>query len=391
MRWPILLVFVCSPAAARQPPITPPPPVANPVRPPAEIAREYHSQIGGRGLQDWLKDLTDRDPAVRETAIKIIPAFGPDSVIPLTKGLIARASDEDPGVRVNAIITLGAIGARTRDEAKPIIDALKLAIGQAGFGSVVRLHAARSLANYGILANDAIGTLAGIANDASWETRRTVAMALGRVGQVPAPLAPPVKGSDAKPKEADMNKWTPSEKAVSTLRTMMSNDSSAAVRLESVQSLVLLGPPEVPPELYVSAVQPLYDAVAARIKSEKDKGCLVWLIMLQMRLNGADLTDDNVKKIVGFATDASVPVRVHALNALGLLGEKARPALTAIVKGLDDPEGIVKVSAINCLAALGNVAAPVLPELNKLTTGKDETLKALATEAVKIISGTKKK
>ncbi|HEY2784491.1 MAG TPA: HEAT repeat domain-containing protein [Fimbriiglobus sp.] len=386
-----LLLLTLSPVAAQ-------PPIVQPVQPkaiPTPLGAKpitYPTDIGGKRLPDWVRDLSDRDPAVRETAIKVIPAFGPDAVLPSTRGLIARANDEDTGVKVNAIIALGAIGARTREEAKPIVDALKLAIANSGVGRVERLHAARSLANYGILANDAISILAGISHDPSWETRRTVAMALGRVGQVPAPAAPRVKGTDRKPKEAEMDRWTPSDKAVSTLKSMMSDDLCAQVRLEAVQSLVLLGPPEVPPELYVAAVTPLYNTVSSRLKREKDKGVLIWLVMLQMRLNGADLSDDNIKKISDNLSDESVNVRVHALSALGLLGDKARPALTAIANSLQAKEPITVAAAITCLAALGDLSKPVIAELLKLQAEtKDETLKALATEAIKIISGAKKK
>jgi HEAT repeat protein len=325
-------------------------------------------------------------------AIKVIPQFGPVAVLPATKGLIARANDEDTGVRVNALIALGAIGARTRDEAKPIIDALKLAINNTGPGSIVRLHATRAIANYGLLANDATGTLLGIAKDTSWETRRAVAAALGRCGQVQTPGAPNPKGTDPKPKAADMDKWSPNEKVLSTLRTMMGEDISAQVRLEAVQSLVILGPPEVPAEQYAEKVTPFYNAVNARLKNEKDKGVLVWLIMLQMRLNGADLNDDNVKKVAGYLADVSPSVKVHALTALALLGDKARPALNAIASLLLDPEDFVKVQTILTIAALGDTARPLVIDLTKLISDtKDEALKKLAQEAITVLNSPKKK
>src|SRR5262249_33422011 len=161
-------------------------------------------------------------------------------------------------------------------------------------------------------------------------------------------------------------------------------DSSAVVRMEAVQSLVLLGPPDVPPnsppEVYAEKVTPLYDTVKARLKNEKDKSVLVWLYMLQMRLNGADLTDDNVKKVSGYIADQSVNVKIHALTALGLLGDKARPALGAITEALKSPEGLVVAAAITSLAALGETARPVVSDLMKVNQEtKDEILKALST------------
>jgi HEAT repeat protein len=391
-----LFLLILSPAAGQPRPIVPPD-QGTVVNPPMlgqkiEYPKAWPPGPNGRTLPEWVRDMSDKDPAVRETAIKVLPVFGPEAVPIVTRPLIARANDEDPGVRVNAIITLGAIGARTRDEAKPIVDALKLAISNAGIGSVVRLHATKALASYGILANDAIGTLIGISKDTSWETRRAVAMALGRIGQVPTPGAPKPKGTDPKPKEADMDKWSPSEKVLSTLKGMMTDDGSAAVRMEAVQSLVLLGPPDVvPPETYAEKVTPLYKTVEARLKNEKDKTVVVWLYMLQMRLNGADLNEDTIKKVTAFLDDPLPAVRVHALTALGLMGDKARPALAGIARALDSSDGYVVAAAITSLAALGETAKPVLPDLMKLTQSKDEVLKALATEAIAIINGPKKK
>ena len=129
----------------------------------------------------------------------------------------------------------------------------------------------------------------------------------------------------------------------------------------------------------------------ARLKKETDKGVIIWLIMLQMRLNGADLKDENIKRITEYIADPSVNVKVHALSALGLLGDKARPARTAITNALNAPEGIVQASAITCLAALGDVSKSVLPELLKSRkTRRTRLRKPSPTRQSPSISGVKK-
>src|SRR5262245_3041757 len=80
-----LFLLVVAPAAGQPPAtITPPAPAgaANPqaAAKPPEYPKVWPPGPSGRALPEWLKDLTDRDPAVREAAIKVIPVFGPEAV-----------------------------------------------------------------------------------------------------------------------------------------------------------------------------------------------------------------------------------------------------------------------------------------------------------------------
>ena len=41
---------------------------------------KWPTQIGGKGVLDWLKDATDHpDPAIREFALNTLPSFGTDA------------------------------------------------------------------------------------------------------------------------------------------------------------------------------------------------------------------------------------------------------------------------------------------------------------------------
>ena len=73
---------------------------------------EWPSNIGGKGLKDWLKEATKNpDPAIREFALKTLPNFGPNARKECSKDLLVRMSAErDPGVRVNVFNTVGVLG-----------------------------------------------------------------------------------------------------------------------------------------------------------------------------------------------------------------------------------------------------------------------------------------
>jgi HEAT repeat protein len=380
------------------PPTTPPgtvPPTLAPATPLTPPAPRYPSAVGGKSLSEWLKELGEsKDGAVRELAVKALTAFGPDAREPALKPLLrACREDADPGVRVNAILTLGAIGANTKEEAKQIVDALVLAINNASLGGVIRLHAARSLANYGHFpeqSNDAIPTLANIARDPSWETRKTVAYALGRVGGPtkdkpdPKPLPPGVRPPPVDPKTG------PNPAAMKALLGML-GDSSATVRLEVVEALVVLGPPAVNPEQYSAAVTPYMLAIGERTKAEKDKAVQVWLLMLAMRLDGTQFTDANIGKLVEMGRSAEADVTCQALAALSLLDERARPLAMPFARDmLKHAEPVVVGAAASYLGGAGAAAKPYLPDLEAAkAAAKDEMLKYAIGVTVDAINGRK--
>src|SRR5690349_3530314 len=157
------------------------------------------------------------------------------------------------------------------------------AIGRTQPGSMIRLHAARTLAGIGPEAYDAIAAVGGIANDPSWETRQAVAAALGRLG---APLyddKPPPPG----PYKVQPLKRPASTAAMDKLVLVLLKDQSAAVRMEAMQSMIVLGPPHTDnPAAYPKLVAPYLEEINRRLKTEKDHGVKIWLYLVQMMYDG---------------------------------------------------------------------------------------------------------
>lgn len=388
--------LLAQPPATQTPPSATPPPPVSMVVPQSPVLSAYPTSVGGKSLNEWIKDLGEnKDAAIRELAVKAIPMFGPSAREPSLRPLVrACREDGDPGVRVNAIITLGSIGATNKEEAKLIIDAMKIAINTSSVGGVIRLHASRTIGHYGASftdqANDAIPTLTNIVKDPSWETRKSIAYSLGRIGgptkNKPEPAKP---GSPLLPPQPVDPKTGPDHNVLKTLQGML-NDSSATVRLEAAEALVLLGPPAVNPEQYSTTVTPMMVTILDRMKVEKDKGVLIWLNMVIMRLDGNSFNDQTITKIVDLGRAPETDPAIQGLTALSLLGEKAIPHAVPFARDmLRHPEGVVIAAAASYFRGIGLAAKPSLPQLEAAKAeAKDEMLKQIIMQAIQSANGT---
>lgn len=366
------------PADPKAPPADPKMPADPKAAPAAEKPPEppkLTDKLGGRDAKDWLKELKESpDGQLRELAVKTLPLYGKDIRKDALKPLVAAIRDTDSGVRINAIIALGLIGAENDAEAKEIADALSIAISTSGPGAPSRLYAARSLGGYGPRAASAVRTLAGIAADPSWETRATVAQALAQVGQP----------------DRDKEKG-PSQEALDALTKRLREEKSAVVRQEVIDGLILLGPPKFKDAAeYVKVIRPHLDAVLDRQKVEKDKTALVWLQFLHMAYDGSQVNEKNVEKLGKVVSDPDPAPRVAALRALAMLGPDAKPALSMMEEALKDPEPEMVAQAVTALAALEKTASSSLPALEKLQKEhKDQQIQKMAGAAIDMIKGKK--
>jgi len=388
LRWVVPALLGSAPLSLSQVPPAAQPPATQPV-PPAATAAEvspkppvpikWPAEVSGRKLSEWIADLSSSrnlDPSLRDAAVKTIPMFGPDGRKLGLAGLCnVIKTDPDPGVRVNAILVVGGMGFETKEEMRQatsaIAEVLKLTIN----GSMIRLHATRTLASFGPEAAtiDVIGGVLTMATDPAWETRQGVAAALGRLGATLYDDKTPAPG---KPVEI---KRHASKAAMDKLAFTMIRDPSAVVRMEAVQSLLVLGPPhEENPTKYVALVKPYLDAVTLRLKDAKDKGetdngVRIWLMLINMMYD--DRTFDALVPKIGYYINAvEVAVRVHALNALAIIGPRAQGAASEIRSALAQKEPLVIVAAAECLVAMGDAGKYALPDLERLKTETEARL-----------------
>src|SRR4051812_43932619 len=69
------------------------------------------AKVGGKTLDQWMKDLKDPDPGVQVTAAQTIPFFASKDARKALPALIERLTNAtDTSMRVNVCLTLGDIG-----------------------------------------------------------------------------------------------------------------------------------------------------------------------------------------------------------------------------------------------------------------------------------------
>jgi HEAT repeat protein len=346
---------------------------------------KWPATVNGRSLGEWLNDFKSTDPSVRDYALKVIPLFGPDARKTASKEIINLIlKDPDPGIKINAMLILGTVGCETKEEMRAAARAMATAIENTRPGSMIRLHAARMLAALGPDGHEAIGAVNSIANDPSWETRQAVAAALGRLGAPVYDDKPPLPGSSAPP----AMKRPPNKAAMDKLVFALLKDDSSAVRLEAMQSMIVLGPPHTKdPAEYPKVIARYLEEIALRQKLEKDHTVKIWLYLVEMMYDDRAI-EGNIHKIAEYLNSDDNNQRLQALNALAVVGPLARPALGEIIDCLKhpDPERDVPVAAIYTLLAMREAARYALDDLVKLEeTTKDEDLKRLFGEAIKYI------
>ena len=404
------------PPVGAPPPVVPIPPVVSlpPVvtQPPATPSAkdsgkpkdaEWPKEVNGRDVMAYLKDCGDPDPAMREVGLRTLPAFGPSVKKIVDKegrNLFSRAvlkcmgeNEKDTGVRTAAYATAAVMGFEDADDTKEAIRHLCIGIDKGVPGGSGRQHAVQALAAFGTKAENAVQNLiAAPVVDPAYETRRSVAFTLARIA---------------------FNESTgPNQRALTCLTSQLAADASAVVRLEALQSLALLGPPwegrhtggdKVPPKLDMKAVDAHVAALKKRLapapakaseKSsaglvERDKQVELWVRFVLMRFDTKEINDDNINAVARAVFHPDQGPRIQALAILSMMSDVGAKKIADIVKALGDDDLVVVQSAINTLVGLGYHSKSALNDLRKLEKHKDENIKKMAAQAVKVITDAK--
>ena len=216
---------------------------------------------------------------------------------------------------------------------------------------------------FGPKAEKAIVQLTGRAcSDPAYETRRTIAGCLAQVGYD--------------------EKNGPNIKALRKLAGTFCHDASAAVRMEALQSLVLLGPPwagpspkkGVPGPINWKSAQDIAVEMRKRLVVrktlgivEQDKQLEIWCRVVLMRFDQKELTSGVHMKEIAKNLDgmSELGPKLQALQALALFGEDAGSQVDAIVPLLKDGDTTVLRTALTTLARMGEKGRPALDELEK--------------------------
>lgn len=386
---------VLPPAAppAATPPAMPANPDGLPTTPgvpfdPAKV--KWPAEVNGKTISAVVIDLRNADPTVQEAALRMVPLFGPEAARKSAMHhVIAMTDDADPGVRTNAVILIGTVGFDNTKDFTEAVAKLCGVLTKSVKGSVLRLHATRSLANLGPDAHAAIPALCAVSDDASWEVRAAVADALGRLGAAAYEQTTVVEGPTTM--KVPTLKREANRAAMQKLGFVLLKDPSAVVRMETCQALVTLGPPHTAdPAKYQAASQPFIDAIAARLRLEKEPVVKVWLNLLHMMYDER-VFDSTLKLLVADVNSPDTAIRLQAMSALNVLGPKSLPALDAVARALRTGDTPVQVVAIQTMVSMGEFSArTVLPELDRFVAetpadAKHADIRAYAEAGAKVL------
>lgn len=322
------------------------------------------TEVGGKTLTQWMHDLDNSDPSVREEAVLAVSMFGPSAAEAVPE-LLKRLHDPDASPRSKAAIALGFIKADEKDRAR-VVEAL----GETLSGdsqAMVRYNAAVSLGELGPDSQKALGAvLHGVEDPSSFAIRRVCVAALVAAGQT-------TNGPDPR--------------ATHALLTSLS-DRAAQVRLEAVLALGQMGRPADP------TLQVLVLAGLKKVLNDRDKTVVLWAHVASMAL--VDKVDDADMDFVTrcLKTSELERVRVQAVRALGVVGAKSPKVAPQLIELLGDESFNVQGYACVALGGLGKDAPAdaekALADLGDRKEAKEE-VKTAANRALDAIRKAKMK
>jgi HEAT repeat protein len=358
---------------------------APPVRAHAARSLGMIGSAAGDVVPELMKLVGDDDPAVRRAAVVALRALrpGPQVTLPLLEKLLR---DSDDAVRIRAMHELAEVG----DEAVPLlIEALK--------DEETVYWACLVLGEIGPKAGDAVGALTELLKPENPQLCREAAIALGQIGPAAAPAVPTLARllDDELSCECAtyaLGQIGPEAKAAEEgiKQNVMSKDP--ILRNISRWALAKLNPDDQ--DLLKRTVEYLVkgltdedvrvrEGVVRAIKDiDPPRELLVPAFQKAMEGANAETVSNALDAIVAVG-DPEVPrliealeyegVRAKVVGILGRMGEKAAPAVGALVELIDDEDEDLRHEAFFALAKIGPAAKDAVPGLVKALKEGDAT------------------
>lgn len=335
-------------------------------------AKEDNSKYAGKTFDQWKKEISHPDPSKRETAIRVVCLFPPATAVKALPALLAElkrsvpSQPTDLSVRVNICVALADLFSNgEKIETKLQAEAAQALRTQLRDSqAILRYRAAAALASLGSIGTEArVATpeLTGMLKDATtWEVRQAGASALAAVNG----------GNENGP-------------PVEVLQSLYGSlrDPAYQVRLAAVQSLSALGPAgQEQIGNYVNALLPT-------ALKDPEPGLQIWA---RVAIIGAtnDFKKDHLTPIMDHMEHVDPGIRAQAVQAIGMMGDKAKIGVSKLTGCLNDQDGTVQASAIWALGRMGSLAASAVPALRKIADdpASSDHLKRSATAAIEKIT-----
>jgi HEAT repeat protein len=382
------------------------------------------TEIGGKGIEQWIKEIPSRDRSRSERAIRTVLLFGPAKAYEALPAILHELEKHKPpsypldtSIRVNATIALGLILGGVKDpETKYVKEAVRILTRLLRDSqSIVRYRAVEALGLIGADARSAVSELVNnsIKDPNTWETRQAAATALGLIN-------------------IEKGKGPPTEVIKALIAALA--DSSFQVRLAAIKSITWVGAPG-DKAIKSQMVNILEDRVQGAKPKEFDSGVRIWIHMAIMSIRKEVLADhttaiakmvkhpemmtrsqmvaalgvigaepevqkkskDEIVKIVvptlcTALGDEQAEVRAQSAATLGRIGPIARKAVPPLIKGLNDSEPTVAFVCMWALTRMEGWGEPALPALKTIVADpkRSDPLKKAAASAIDILTGKNK-
>jgi HEAT repeat protein len=348
------------------------------------------TEVAGHNFEFWLEKLSptvNRDAAVRELAILMLPQFGEQKLQKAMPHIIERLRDGDPAVKFNALMLICHVNIEKEEDRKRAINLIfnpETGLVMSS-NEMLRLAAVNAAAHIGPLAAPAIPCLIGQAhlqNANSYEARRSAAAALGQIARGQQSVSTSPSGPD--------------KRVISVLVERLGADPCLAVRIEIAKSLMLLGKPADEKDVVAER-----NMLMARINQdprnggEPDKVLRMWLRVALIRLADKEPSEKELDPIVEMLRASDQYERVSAAQAMGVLGKGVASSKAGALRVAFDFKNSPKSEDMDflymCLWSIGRMgtdAQMMQKEVQELsTTHPDGAVKEQAKETLLKIQG----
>jgi len=331
------------------------------------------TEVGGKTFKQWLQDLSNDDPSVREEAITAITLFpNADEAVP---ALVKRLLDHDASPRSAAVLALARAmeAGKINDKDRPkVIEALGNRLTD-DTPSPVRYQAAKVLGLFGKDAHQVQPALLhGVEDSGSYMIRIACIADLTAAGMT----------ADRGPEPAVTRALLG---ALGDHSLGYPGDHAAGVRLQAIMTMAEMGPPQ-DEGLFTREKSALREAT-----KDKDKTVAIWA---HLGLMGVDKIDaDGIAFLKGCThSDELLRVRVQGVRALGMVAAKEKDVVPAIVDLMGDADPQMAASACLALADAGDPGPKAVDALAAVakSTGRSAATRIQAVQALGAIGAKSK-
>jgi HEAT repeat protein len=306
------------------------------------------SKIGGKSLEEWKRDLSDKDASRRAQAIMAIVEFR-EAASTCVGAILERLNDGDVSPRARALGALRMMSIEDKDVDRVVKAVAARLVPSQEPQAVIRYEATITLNRFVTDGQPAISNLITATMDkASWEIRHHAVSLLWRIG-----LA---MGKEDSP---------PDQRIVEALLTSLRNDRTYQVRLETIQGLGALGRPANPSllakvvsELQLCSVHP-------------NKPLAIWAYCGLVAMQDGKPAEQSLNTLAKFVKSQDLETRIQAAAALGALGSKAKGKVSLLLEMLKDKEPYAVQAAAAALGSVGDTGEPVISGLIDVVGDKD--------------------